>query len=60
METKGLNQRVLDNQQAFGTTLRKLLYPPIVGDVPGDGYFWAVELVKDKAARDTFDTAERW
>jgi adenosylmethionine-8-amino-7-oxononanoate aminotransferase len=25
----------------------------------GDGYFWAVELVKDKATRETFDAAER-
>jgi adenosylmethionine-8-amino-7-oxononanoate aminotransferase len=32
---------------------------PIVGDVRGDGYFWAVELVKDKATRETFDAAER-
>jgi adenosylmethionine-8-amino-7-oxononanoate aminotransferase len=37
---------------------RKLLDLPIVGDVRGDGYFWAVELVKDKATRKTFDAAE--
>jgi adenosylmethionine-8-amino-7-oxononanoate aminotransferase len=59
METEGLNQRVLDNEAALGTTLRKLLDLPIVGDVRGDGYFWAVELVKDKATRQTFDAAER-
>lgn len=59
MEAEGLNQRVLDNQQAFGDTLRKLLDLPIVGDVRGDGYFWAVELVKDKATRETFNSAER-
>jgi adenosylmethionine-8-amino-7-oxononanoate aminotransferase len=59
MEREGLNHRVLDNQQAFGDTLRKLLDLPIVGDVRGDGYFWAVELVKDKATRETFDAAER-
>jgi 4-aminobutyrate aminotransferase-like enzyme len=27
--------------------------------VRGDGYFWAVELVKDKATRAPFDTADR-
>ena len=59
MEREGLNQRVLDNEAALGATLRKLLDLPIVGDVRGDGYFWAVELVKDKATRETFDAAER-
>jgi len=31
---------------------------PIVGDVRGDGYFFGIELVKDKATRETFDEAE--
>src|SRR3712207_6975734 len=59
MEREGLNQRVLDHEDALGATLRRLLDLPIVGDVRGDGYFWAVELVKDKATRETFDAAER-
>src|SRR3954449_2351507 len=59
LENEGLNQRVLDNEAALGATLRKLLDLPIVGDVRGDGYFWAIELVKDKATRTTFDAAER-
>jgi adenosylmethionine-8-amino-7-oxononanoate aminotransferase len=59
IENERLNQRVLDNEAAFGTTLGKLLDLPIVGDVRGDGYFWAVELVKDKATRETFNAAER-
>ncbi len=59
MQNEGLNQRVLDNEAALGATLRKLLDLPIVGDVRGDGYFWAVELVKDKATRESFDAAER-
>jgi adenosylmethionine-8-amino-7-oxononanoate aminotransferase len=59
MEREGLNERVLANEDAFGQTLRKLLDLPIVGDVRGDGYFWAVELVKDKTTRQTFDPAER-
>lgn len=59
MEREGLNQRVLDNEVAFGETLRGLLDLPIVGDVRGDGYFWAVELVKDKATRESFGPVER-
>lgn len=59
IEREGLNERVREHEHAFGDTLRKLLDLPIVGDVRGDGYFWAVELVKDKATRETFDDAER-
>jgi adenosylmethionine-8-amino-7-oxononanoate aminotransferase len=31
---------------------------PIVGDVRGAGYFQAIELVKDKETRESFDDAE--
>ena len=31
---------------------------PIVGDVRGEGYFYAIELVKDKTTRETFNDAE--
>ena len=31
---------------------------PLVGDVRGAGHFWALELVKDKATRETFTEAE--
>src|SRR4030095_2731023 len=58
-ETGGLTRRGGKNEAAWGAPLRKLLDLPIVGDVRGDGYFWAVELVKDKATRETFDAAER-
>jgi adenosylmethionine-8-amino-7-oxononanoate aminotransferase len=58
MADEGLNQRVLDNEGAFRATLEKLLDLPIVGDVRGDGYFYGIELVKDKATRETFDDAE--
>jgi adenosylmethionine-8-amino-7-oxononanoate aminotransferase len=50
---------VLDNEAAFRTTLEKLLDLPIVGDVRGDGYFWAIELVKDKTSKEKFSAAER-
>ena len=57
-ETEGLNRNVLDNQDAFRATLEKLTDLPIVGDVRGDGYFYGIELVKDKATKETFNDAE--
>ena len=59
MEREGLNQRVIDHQEAFRTTLDKLRDLPIVGDVRGDGYFWAIELVTDQASRQTLDADQR-
>ncbi len=57
-EREGLSQHVLDNEGAFRSTLEKLSDLPIVGDVRGDGYFYGIELVKDKATKETFDDAE--
>jgi len=57
-EREGLNQRVLDNENAFRSTLEKLTDLPIVGDVRGDGYFYGIELVKDKATKETFNDEE--
>jgi adenosylmethionine-8-amino-7-oxononanoate aminotransferase len=57
-EREGLNQHVLDNEGAFRSTLEKLKDLPIVGDVRGDGYFYGIELVKDKVTKETFDDDE--
>jgi adenosylmethionine-8-amino-7-oxononanoate aminotransferase len=57
-DREGLNQNVLANEKAFRATLERLLDLPIVGDVRGDGYFYGIELVKDKATRETFDADE--
>ncbi len=57
-EREGLNQRVKDNAPAFRATLEKLLDLPIVGDVRGEGYFYGIELVKDKATKETFSDKE--
>ncbi|HET6561675.1 MAG TPA: aspartate aminotransferase family protein [Marmoricola sp.] len=57
-EEEGLNQNVLDNEGAFRSTLERLSDLPIVGDVRGDGYFYGIELVKDKATKETFDDDE--
>jgi hypothetical protein len=57
-DREGLNRNVLDNEKGFRTTLEKLLDLPIVGDVRGDGYFYGIELVKDKATKETFTAEE--
>jgi adenosylmethionine-8-amino-7-oxononanoate aminotransferase len=57
-ENEGINKKVLENQDAFRATLEKLLDLPIVGDVRGDGYFYGIELVKDKATKETFNDEE--
>ncbi|MEP7089254.1 MAG: aspartate aminotransferase family protein [Nocardioidaceae bacterium] len=57
-EREGLNRHVLENQDAFRATLEKLTDLPIVGDVRGDGFFYGIELVKDKATKETFDEVE--
>ncbi len=57
-EDEKLLARVRANEEAFRSSLRTLEDLPIVGDVRGDGYFFGVELVKDKATRGTFDHEE--
>jgi adenosylmethionine-8-amino-7-oxononanoate aminotransferase len=43
---------------AFRATLEKLHDLPIVGDVRGEGFFYGIELVKDKATKETFNDEE--
>ena len=57
-EEEGLTERVRQNSPLFRSALERLLDLPIVGDVRGDGYFFGIELVKDKATRETFDDDE--
>ncbi|HET7648838.1 MAG TPA: aminotransferase class III-fold pyridoxal phosphate-dependent enzyme, partial [Gaiellaceae bacterium] len=47
-------ENVRDNGDAFRKTLEQLLELDIVGDVRGTGFFYALELVKDKATRGGF------
>ncbi|WP_396658442.1 aspartate aminotransferase family protein [Microbacterium sp.] len=57
-EEEGLNARVRENSPLFRAALERLTDLPIVGDVRGDGYFFGIELVKDKATKQTFDEDE--
>ena len=60
-EREDINGNVRRNEGAFLATLNKLRDLNIVGDVRGMGYFYGIELVKDKVTRETFndDEAER-
>jgi adenosylmethionine-8-amino-7-oxononanoate aminotransferase len=58
MESEGLLTHVRAREAAFRSTLEKLYDLPIVGDVRGDGFFYGIELVKDKQTRETFDEDE--
>jgi adenosylmethionine-8-amino-7-oxononanoate aminotransferase len=58
MKRERVIENVRDNADAFRTSLAQLLELPIVGDLRGTGYFYALELVKDKETRETFGTEE--
>ncbi|MBM9460194.1 aspartate aminotransferase family protein [Nocardioides sp. zg-536] len=57
-ETEGVLEHVRAQEGSFRKTLEKLGDLPIVGDVRGDGYFYGIELVKDKSTKQTFDADE--
>ena len=57
-ENEGILDNVRANEDAFRATLERLLDLPIVGDVRGEGYFFGIELVKDKATKETFSAKE--
>jgi adenosylmethionine-8-amino-7-oxononanoate aminotransferase len=58
MQREKVVENVRDNAQAFRDTLAQLLDLDIVGDLRGTGFFYALELVKDKETRETFDHDE--
>ena len=58
MKRERILEHVRANEHAFEKTLAQLLDLPIVGDLRGTGFFWALELVKDKDTRETFSDEE--
>lgn len=58
MEKEKINEHVRANEGGLRSTLEKLKDLPIVGDVRGAGYFYGIELVKDKTTRETFSSDE--
>jgi adenosylmethionine-8-amino-7-oxononanoate aminotransferase len=58
MKRERIVEHVAANQDRFRSTLAQLLELPIVGDLRGVGYFYALELVRDKETRETFDDDE--
>jgi adenosylmethionine-8-amino-7-oxononanoate aminotransferase len=58
MKRERVVENVRDNGDAFRTTLEQLLDLPIAGDLRGTGFFYALELVKDKETRETFSDEE--
>jgi adenosylmethionine-8-amino-7-oxononanoate aminotransferase len=58
IEREDLCGHVRENEGRFREVLEGLRDLPIVGDVRGAGYFHAIELVKDKDTKETFDANE--
>jgi adenosylmethionine-8-amino-7-oxononanoate aminotransferase len=58
MEEEGVLENVREHEGDFRAMLDSLRDIPIVGDVRGAGYFHAIELVKDRETKATFDERE--
>ena len=58
MKREQIVERVREHEDAFRTTLAQLLELPIVGDLRGKGFFYALELVSDKETRERFSDEE--
>ncbi len=58
MKREGILEHVRGHEDRFRAKLETLLELPIVGDVRGAGFFYAVELVKDADTKQTFSPEE--
>jgi adenosylmethionine-8-amino-7-oxononanoate aminotransferase len=58
MKRERVVENVRDHGGEFRSTLEQLLDLDIVGDIRGTGFFYAIELVKDKETRETFSAEE--
>jgi adenosylmethionine-8-amino-7-oxononanoate aminotransferase len=59
MKREAVIENVVANEDAFLATLQQLYDLPIVGDIRGTGYFYAIELTKDRDSRTTIPMEER-
>jgi adenosylmethionine-8-amino-7-oxononanoate aminotransferase len=57
-EREGLLEHVRENEDDFRAMLESLRDIEIVGDVRGTGYFYAIELVKNRETRESFSHEE--
>jgi len=57
-EREGILDHVRTNEPLFRASLETLRDLPIVGDVRGDGFFYGIEMVKDKVTKETFTAEE--
>lgn len=57
-EAENVLANVRENEAFFKSELDKLLELPIVGDVRGAGYFYGIELVKNKQTKEHFSAEE--
>jgi adenosylmethionine-8-amino-7-oxononanoate aminotransferase len=58
MKRERIVEHVAENAETMRSSLATLLDLPIVGDLRGTGYFYALELVKDKETRASFSDEE--
>jgi adenosylmethionine-8-amino-7-oxononanoate aminotransferase len=58
MQREKIVEHVAERQDEVRAQLAQLLELPIVGDLRGTGFFYALELVKDKETRETFSDEE--
>jgi adenosylmethionine-8-amino-7-oxononanoate aminotransferase len=58
MRREKIVEHVAEEQGWVRDKLAELLELPIVGDLRGTGFFYALELVKDKETRETFNDEE--
>ena len=57
-EREGLNDHVKEIRARVPLDAGEAYELPIVGDVRGEGFFYGIELVKDKATKETFNDEE--
>ena len=56
---EGIIDHVQANELAFRAALDNLADLPIIGDIRGAGYFYGIELVRDRDSRKSFSDDER-